>query len=122
MIVSFEDDALGDAAAELLALGADYARDILLYLQRVHNGSIDFRTLAPFSACKGVEMFHASGSGNKFAVFSVEIDGMGDTKITLMLAGQHGVPMQAGNHSWDGNNYSALKAGILDARATVWFV
>lgn len=122
MIVSFEDSALGDAAAELLALGVDYARDVLLYLQRVHNGSVDFRTLAPFSTYKGVEMFHASGSGNKFAVFSVEVDGMGDMKITLMLAGQHGLPMQVGNHSWDGNNYSALKVGILDARATVWFV
>jgi hypothetical protein len=59
---------------------------------------------------------------NKFAIFAVEIDDMGDLKVTLMLAGQHGVPMQAGTSSWNGVSYPSLKAGILNARAAVWFV
>lgn len=46
---------------------------------------------------------------------------MGDLKISLMLAGCHGIPMQAGAFSWDGVNYPSLRSGILNARAAVWF-
>ena len=122
MIVSFEDPQLGDASDELEGLGHDFACEVLLYLQRVHSKAVDHRTLLPFDTYQGVEMYHCSMGTNKFATFAVEIDDMGDLKVTLMLAGQHGVPMQAGTSSWDGVSYPSLKAGILNARAAVWFV
>lgn len=121
MIVSFEDPVLGDAADELEHLGNEFACDVLLYLQKVHSGAVSFRSLAPFYTYQGVEMFQAS-TGNKFTVFSVEIDNAGDVKITVMLAGTHGISMKAGSFSWDGNDYRTLRTGILAARASAWFV
>jgi hypothetical protein len=121
MMVSFEHPELGDASAELERLGEDFACEVLLYLQRVHSKAVDYRNLNPFQAFQGVEMFHASMGGTEFAIFAVEVDDMGDLKISLMLAGQHGTPLQTGASFWDGVNYPALKAGILNARAQVWF-
>ncbi|OCX29115.1 hypothetical protein QU42_19460 [Bradyrhizobium sp. UASWS1016] len=120
MIVGFEDPNLGDASDELEKLGYDFATDVFIYLQKVVIGSVDFRTLAPFYTFNGIEMFQAS-MGSKFAIFAVEIDDMDDLTVTLMLAGEHGVRMTAGGHSWDGNSYASLGAGILKARASVWF-
>ncbi|MET4262587.1 hypothetical protein QRQ56_26675 [Bradyrhizobium sp. U531] len=121
MLVSFEDPGLGDAADELEQLGHNFACEILLYLQKVHSGSVDSRDLLPFYTYRGVEMFHASAAA-KFAIFAVEIDDDGDVTVTLMLAAEHGVPMYAGGSSWNGGDYNALKTGILNARASVWFV
>ncbi|RXG87329.1 hypothetical protein [Bradyrhizobium zhanjiangense] len=121
MLVSFEDPQLGDAADELEQLGHDFACEVLLYLQKIHSGSVDARNLSPFYTYRGVEMFQIFG-GDKFAIFAVEIDGDGDVTVTLMLAAEHGVLMYAGGSSWNGNDYSALKTGILNARASVWFV
>ena len=45
MMVSFEDPVLGDAADELEQLGYEFARDVLLYLQEVHSGTVNFRLL-----------------------------------------------------------------------------
>jgi hypothetical protein len=120
MIVSFEHPLLGDAAYELEQLGEDFACEVLLYLQKVHCKSVHFQNLALFYIWRGVEMFQAL-MGNKFAIFSVEIDSMGDLKITVMVAGQQGVPLWAGPLSWDGNNYTTLKSGILNERSAVWF-
>lgn len=121
MLVSFEDPQLGDAADELEQLGYNFACEVLLYLQKIQSGSVDVRDLSPFYTYRGVEMFQAFGA-NKFAIFAVEIDEDGDLAVTLMLAAEHGVPMFAGGSSWNGNDYSALKTGILNARASVWFV
>jgi hypothetical protein len=122
MMVSFEDSQLGDACDELERLGQDFACEVLLYLQKVHSKTVDYRNLYPFHTYQGVEMFHASIGGNKFVIFAVEVDDMGDLKVSLMLAGQHGTPMQVGSFSWDGVSYPSLKAGILNARVAVWFV
>ena len=113
---------MGGASDELERLGNDFACEVLLYLQKVHRKAIDYRNLYPFHTFQGVEMFHASMGGNEFAIFAVEVDDMGDLKVTLMLAGLHGTPMQAATFSWDGVSYPSLKAGILNARAAVWFV
>ncbi|OAF04038.1 hypothetical protein AYJ54_24610 [Bradyrhizobium centrolobii] len=121
MLVSFEDPQLGDAADELEQLGHNFACEVLLYLQKVHCGSVDSRDLSPFYTYRGVEMFQAV-SANKFVIFAVEFDDIDDVTVTLMLAGEHGVPMSAGGSSWNGNDYSVLKTGILNARASVWFV
>ncbi|UQR61335.1 hypothetical protein LRP30_30925 [Bradyrhizobium sp. C-145] len=121
MLVSFEDPQLGDAADELEQLGHDFACEVLLYLQKIHSGAVDARDLSPFYTYRGIEMFHAVGA-TKFAIFAIEIDDDGDVAVTLMLAAEHGVPMYAGGASWNGNDYSALKTGILNARASVWFV
>ncbi len=122
MLVSFEDPRLGDASDALESLGLDFACEVLLYLQKVHSKAVDCRNLNPFHTFQGVEMFHASMGGNEFAIFAVEVDDVGDLKVTLMLAGRHGTPMRAGTFSWDGFNYPSLRAGILNARAAVWFV
>lgn len=121
MFVSFEDPQLGDAADELEQLGHNFACEILLYLQKVHSGSVDSRDLLPFYTYRGVEMFHASAA-TKFAIFAVEIDDDDDVTVTLMLAAEHGVPMHTRGSSWNGGDYNALKTGILNARASVWFV
>jgi hypothetical protein len=121
MMAAFEHPQLGDASAELERLGEDFACEVLIYLQKVHSKTIDYRNLSPFHVFGGVEMFLASMGGSEFAIFAVEVDDMGDRKITLMLAGHRGTPMQAGAFSWDGVNYPALRAGILNARAAVWF-
>jgi hypothetical protein len=121
MMVAFEDPQLGNAGDELEGFGHEFACEVLIYLQKVYSQAVDFRNLFPFATSQGIEMFQAL-MGTKFAIFAVEVDDMGDLKITLMLAGQHGVPMQAGAFSWDGNSYEALKTGILNARAAVWFV
>lgn len=120
MMVGFEHPLLGDASDELRRLGDDFSCEILLYLQKVHSKVIDYRNLAPFHAFRGVEMFLAS-RGNEFAIFAVEVDQMGDLKLSLMVAGQHGAPMHAGTFSWDGFDYPSLRTGILNARAAVWF-
>jgi hypothetical protein len=121
MMVSFDDPQLGDAADELERLGGDFSAEVLLYLQKVYRKDIDYRTRNPFYIYQGVEMFHASMGGNEFAIFAVEVDDMGDLTISLMLAGRHGTPMQAGAFSWDGVSYPALRSGLLNARAAVWF-
>jgi hypothetical protein len=122
MMVSFEHPQLGDAADELARCGPEFACEVLLYLQEVHSKAIAYRSLNPFYRFQGVEMFHASMAGSEFAIFAVEADDGGDLKVTLMLAGQRGSPMQVGPFSWDGFNFPSLKAGILNARAAVWFV
>jgi hypothetical protein len=119
-IVTFEDGSLGDASAELRALGTDFALDILLHCQKVHNRKIDYRKLQPFDVYRGVEMFQAS-IGSKFIVFSVESDFEGGLKLTIIFAGQHGLPAQAGKWEWNGYDYDAFRAGILRARAAKWF-
>jgi hypothetical protein len=119
-IVTFEDNVLGSTCDELEALGRDFAEYVLRYLQDVFSGKIDHRGFMPFTSYLGVEMFLAQ-VGNRFIVFAVEMDDMNDLKISIMFAGQHGVAVTIGALSWDGFNYAALKAGIIHARAKVWF-
>jgi hypothetical protein len=119
-IVTFEHPELGSACDELEALGLDFVERVLLHLRDVYSGKIKYRTLATFDSYLGIEMFDAR-IGNKFVVFSVETDEMDDLKISILFAGEHGVAVRAGALSWDGANYAALKAGIVKARAIVWF-
>lgn len=119
-IVAFEHDRLGSAYDELEAMGLDFAADVLCFLQDVYTRKNDHRKFRPFAVYKGVEMFEAK-LGDRVVVFSVEINPMNDLKITIMFAGQHGVAVRVGALTWDGNNYAALRTGIVQARASVWF-
>jgi hypothetical protein len=119
-IVTFEHDELGDACDELEALGLRFAEQLLVYLQKVQSKKVDHRTLNPFVTYEGVEMFLA-GFGNEFAVFAVEIDALGDLKVSIMFAGQRNVPVAAGKFLWDGFDYDALRANVIIRRAAVWF-
>jgi hypothetical protein len=120
-ITAFEHAELGSACDELEALGWDFAEDLLLYLQKVLSKQIDHRKLMPFATYNGVEMFMAAMGGNEFAVFSVEIDTLGDLKVSIMFAGRRNVPITHSALSWDGSDYTALRTNILNRRAAVWF-
>jgi hypothetical protein len=120
-IVCFEDANLGSACDELEALGQNFAENLLGYLQQVLSKQIDYRRFEPFATYEGVEMFMAAMGGSEFAVFSVEIDTLGDLKVTIMFAGRHNVPVTHSAFSWDGNNYAALRKNILNRRAAVLF-
>lgn len=119
-IVSFEHDMLGSASAELEALGVELATEMLLHCQEVDSKRIDYRRLKVFSAYSGVEMFLAT-IGDALMVFSVESDESGDLKITIMFAGRHGISAASGAHIWNGNDYAALRTGVVHARAVAWF-
>jgi hypothetical protein len=119
-IVTFEDGILGSASAELSALGVEVAAEVLLYCQEVYSGRVDYRRFKVFASYHGIEMFLAKISDD-FIVFSVEVDGIGDLKVTIMFAGRHGVTATAGGFTWDGNNYAALSVGVIRPRAIALF-
>jgi hypothetical protein len=119
-IVAFEDDQLGSACDELESLGPNFTERLLRYLQRVQSKNINHRKLMPFATYEGVEMFLATIE-NGFAVFAVEIDTLGDLKVSIMFAGRQNVPITGGTFSWDGSDYHALRTNIINRRAAVWF-
>jgi hypothetical protein len=120
MMKTFEDETLGDAFDEMIALGPEFSAKMLGHCHRVDSRQIDHRGLLVFATYKGVEMFLAQIGAN-FIVYAVELDAQNDLTLTIMFAGQHGRPTTAGLHSWDGTNYAKLASGIIQARAAAHF-
>ncbi|MBV8850684.1 MAG: hypothetical protein JOZ16_14000 [Methylobacteriaceae bacterium] len=98
----------------------DAALDMLRHCQRVESGQLDFRTLAVFATYGGVEMFQAA-IGKNFVIYAVEVDPAGDLKVTIMFAGQHGIPLRSSTFVWNGTDYPALASSLIAARAAAWF-
>lgn len=120
MMKTFEGGALGDAFDEMVALGRDFAEDMLDHCHKVDCREIDHHRLLVFATYRSIEMFMAEVGGN-FIVYAVELDAQNDLTLTIMFAGRHGHPASAGSHRWDGTNYRQLASGIIQARAAAYF-
>lgn len=119
-IVAFDVPGLGSATDELRTLGVEFTLHLLPHCQNVKTNPEVCENYQVYATYGGIDMYRAL-VGSQFAIYAVEAIDVGDVKISILFAGQYGVPVRVGGYDWDGGDDESLRRGLLLARAQAHF-